>query len=309
MKFFSNDAAKNNDPEVAEEHGREHVASEPVAVPQQRAGSPWSDAPGAADAEPADRRERPDGIDEPAAYGREGSVATTVDAPAGGYRGAHTDADVVEPQAVPLHAASADTDRLDRPAIKDDGTFDGPQAVDPATDRPIDAGRTAQDAAIKDDGTFDSPQAVDPATDRPIDAGRTAQDAAIKDDGTFDSPQVVDPAGDGTPVAAVPASAGSTSAASPAAASPSAAPASAVERFFTDGDTFADRFRDVQLRFVDSPKEATAEAAALVDEAVDKLTDALRQQRASLTGGSDDTEKLRVELRGYRELLNRLLAL
>ena len=293
MKFFSNDAAKDNDPEVAEEHGREHVASEPVAVPQQRAGSPWSDAPGAADAEPADRRERPDGIDEPAAYGREGSVATTVDAPAGGYRGAHTDADVVEPQAVPLHAASAGTDRLDGPAIKDDGTFDGPQAVDPATDRPIDAGRTAQDAAIKDDGTFDSTQ-------------------------------VVDPAGDGTPVAAVPASAASTSAASPSAASPaaastsaastsaastSAAPASAVERFFTDGDTFADRFRDVQLRFVDSPKEATAEAAALVDEAVDKLTDALRQQRASLTGGSDDTEKLRVELRGYRELLNRLLAL
>ena len=66
----------------------------------------------------------------------------------------------------------------------------------------------------------------------------------------------------------------------------------------------------MQLRFVDSPKEATSEAAQLVDEAVDKLTASLKSQKNALTGDhGEDTEKLRVELRGYRDILNRILSL
>jgi len=95
----------------------------------------------------------------------------------------------------------------------------------------------------------------------------------------------------------------------PVAAAPGSAPAPALDRLFTDGDSFAERFRDIQLRFVDSPKEATADAAALVGEAVDKLTSALQAQKDSLGGDSDDTEQLRVQLRSYRDLLNRLSAL
>jgi hypothetical protein len=94
-----------------------------------------------------------------------------------------------------------------------------------------------------------------------------------------------------------------------AASTPGGAPAPALDRLFADSDSFADRFRDIQLRFVDSPKEATADAAALVNEAVDKLTDALRAQKDALGGDSDDTEQLRVQLRSYRDLLNRLSAL
>ena len=77
-----------------------------------------------------------------------------------------------------------------------------------------------------------------------------------------------------------------------------------------DAQSFHDRWRDVQLRFVDSPKEATSEAARLVDEAVDKLTASLKSQKEALSGDNgEDTEKLRVELRGYRDILNRILAL
>jgi len=82
--------------------------------------------------------------------------------------------------------------------------------------------------------------------------------------------------------------------------------------FFDTGDAqaFQERWRDVQLRFVDSPKEATAEAAGLVDEAVDRLAASLREQKGKLAGGgAEDTEKLRVELRAYRDLLNRILGL
>ena len=74
--------------------------------------------------------------------------------------------------------------------------------------------------------------------------------------------------------------------------------------------SFRERWREVQLRFVDSPKEATAEAAGLVDEVVDRLAASLREQKGRLAGdGTDDTEKLRVELRGYRDMLNRILDL
>jgi CHAD domain-containing protein len=65
----------------------------------------------------------------------------------------------------------------------------------------------------------------------------------------------------------------------------------------------------VQLRFVDSPKDAAAEAAELVDEAVEKLTASLRSQRDGLTNDTEDTEQLRVQLRGYRDILNRILSL
>jgi hypothetical protein len=77
-----------------------------------------------------------------------------------------------------------------------------------------------------------------------------------------------------------------------------------------DAQSFQDRWRDVQLRFVDGPKDATTEAAALLDEVVDKLASSLRAQKESLSqGSSDETEQLRVELRGYREILTRVLAL
>jgi hypothetical protein len=77
-----------------------------------------------------------------------------------------------------------------------------------------------------------------------------------------------------------------------------------------DAQELHERWRDVQLRFVDSPKDATDEAAHLVDEAVEKLTAALRSQKDALAGDhGEDTEKLRIELRGYRDILNRILGL
>ena len=67
----------------------------------------------------------------------------------------------------------------------------------------------------------------------------------------------------------------------------------------------------MQLRFVDSPKEATTEAAGLVDEVLEKLSASLREQKNKLggEGSDDDTERLRVQLRGYRDLMNRILDL
>ncbi|GGN67859.1 hypothetical protein GCM10010112_31660 [Actinoplanes lobatus] len=76
-----------------------------------------------------------------------------------------------------------------------------------------------------------------------------------------------------------------------------------------DVESLRERWRDIQLRFVDDPKAATGEAAGLVDEAVDKLAKALRDHRGSLSTGTGETEALRVELRSYRDILDRLLGL
>ncbi len=72
-----------------------------------------------------------------------------------------------------------------------------------------------------------------------------------------------------------------------------------------------DRWRDVQLRFVDDPGGTVNEAQSLVDEAVDRYTEAMRNKRQELdswrSGNGEDTEVLRAALRRYRDFLDSLL--
>ncbi|WBB79504.1 hypothetical protein O7606_25685 [Micromonospora sp. WMMD882] len=74
---------------------------------------------------------------------------------------------------------------------------------------------------------------------------------------------------------------------------------------------FRDRWRDVQLRFVDDPKAAAGQAQALVEEAIHALAAALAEQKNRISGwqdaGSADTEQLRQAVRGYRDFLDRVL--
>lgn len=87
-------------------------------------------------------------------------------------------------------------------------------------------------------------------------------------------------------------------------------PAEAVE-------AFRDRWREVQLRFVDDPRSAAADARQLADEVIESITAALAAQRDALDGGdrgedgsgeNGDTERLRVAVRRYRDLVDQLLA-
>ncbi|MFY1704036.1 hypothetical protein ACN28G_20245 [Micromonospora sp. WMMA1923] len=92
----------------------------------------------------------------------------------------------------------------------------------------------------------------------------------------------------------------------------SSVPADAA-RLFDPGTAqgFRDRWRDVQLRFVDDPKAAVGEAQSLVDEAIQALASALAAQKEKLgswqDAGSADTEQLRVSVRQYRDFLDRVL--
>jgi hypothetical protein len=76
------------------------------------------------------------------------------------------------------------------------------------------------------------------------------------------------------------------------------------------------RLRNAVSGFVDRPKEAVEEADQVVEEIAGRFTEALTRRRRTLRmswqGGEDkttghDTEQLRLALRDYRELAERLL--
>jgi hypothetical protein len=78
---------------------------------------------------------------------------------------------------------------------------------------------------------------------------------------------------------------------------------------------FRQRWQALQPRFVDDPRSAAEEAAALVGEAVDQFPSAVAARRQQLDAWRDDggrnggtTEQMRIAVRDYRYLLDRLLA-
>ncbi|WP_427922756.1 hypothetical protein [Streptomyces sp. cg40] len=79
-----------------------------------------------------------------------------------------------------------------------------------------------------------------------------------------------------------------------------------------ESDKFNLRLQHAVTGFVDEPRSAVEEAAHVLEEVADRLAQAVTKRRESLHGswesrGSDDTEQLRLALRDYRELTERLL--
>lgn len=78
-------------------------------------------------------------------------------------------------------------------------------------------------------------------------------------------------------------------------------------------EAFRARWDAVQARFVDQPREAVGQADELVGDLLEELSWVFRNQRADLEQSWDDqegsTENLRVALRRYRELFDRLLSM
>jgi hypothetical protein len=78
-------------------------------------------------------------------------------------------------------------------------------------------------------------------------------------------------------------------------------------------EALRERWRELQLRFVDDPQNAAAEADFLVGEAIETLTGSLASLRGDLahwrSEGDGDTERLRVAVQGYRGLFDRILGL
>jgi len=78
-------------------------------------------------------------------------------------------------------------------------------------------------------------------------------------------------------------------------------------------DGYRDRWQQIQLRFIDDPKQAAEQAHGLLSDVIDGFAEAVQRQREDLnrwqSADLDDTEELRVSVRRYRDLLDRLLGL
>ena len=91
-----------------------------------------------------------------------------------------------------------------------------------------------------------------------------------------------------------------------------AAPPEPVVLFDQDPAEVQARWRDLQTSFVDDPGDAVQRAEGLVDEVVEALTSSLTARTGELRDrwkGAGDTEQLRLALREYRVVLERLLTL
>ncbi|MEU8801983.1 hypothetical protein [Spirillospora sp. NPDC048819] len=80
-----------------------------------------------------------------------------------------------------------------------------------------------------------------------------------------------------------------------------------------ESERFRERWREVQSAFVDDPGLSVRKADDLASEAVDALGRAIAEHRRALSDGLKDrehadTERLRLALRGYRDLLDRIFA-
>ncbi|MFI6484734.1 hypothetical protein ACIBH1_42905 [Nonomuraea sp. NPDC050663] len=87
-----------------------------------------------------------------------------------------------------------------------------------------------------------------------------------------------------------------------------------LELFDQDTTQLRERWRDVQSGFVDEPRESVERADSLIDEVVTALTTALSTRTNELrdrwkNAGDNDTEQLRLALRDYRQVLERLMSL
>jgi hypothetical protein len=80
-----------------------------------------------------------------------------------------------------------------------------------------------------------------------------------------------------------------------------------------ESDDFTGRWREIQIAFVDEPRDSVAKADALVADLMQRLAASFSEERQRLEGqwdSGDDvsTEDLRVALTRYRSFFDRLLS-
>ncbi|MFG3640607.1 hypothetical protein ACGF3C_10110 [Micromonospora sp. NPDC047762] len=243
--------------------------------------------------------------------------------------GATTVADAVAASALASpHPQDQPDPRAERTAQPGDGAEDGEREglrADPTAEL------HRRDAYVDDSADVDDRTDLDDRADSDTSArtvvapGSTDGDPERRGDLTGDrdaatagaagygsaTPEMVDPDADGEPV---PGDDTSTTLESAGTSRPAGSTVAAEPATLLDTDTaqgFRDRWRDVQLRFVDDPQAAAGEAQSLVEEAIQALSSALAAQKNTLGGwqdaGSADTEQLRMAVRNYRDFLDRVL--
>ncbi|WP_433126793.1 hypothetical protein ACQPWW_28615 [Micromonospora sp. CA-240977] len=211
-----------------------------------------------------------------------------------------------EPGPLPTaFGATTVADAVAASALASPNPQDQPDARAERTAQPGDGAEDGEREGLRADPTAELHRRdADPGTDPDaVAAGAAGYGSA--------TPEMVDPDADGEPVGTEGdgTSLGAAGTSRPAGSTVAAEPATLLDTDTAQG--FRDRWRDVQLRFVDDPHAAAGEAQSLVEEAIQALSSALAAQKTTLGGwqdaGSADTEQLRMAVRNYRDFLDRVL--
>ncbi|WP_435821213.1 hypothetical protein [Micromonospora lupini] len=305
----------------------DRIADDRIAddrIADDRADTEWTDDQRAEDTE---RRDRPDdegGFHEPGPLPTAFGATTVADAVAASALASPYPQDQPDPRAERTAQPGDGAEDGEREGLRADPTAelhrrdgvpetdrDAAPATDEAADLDVDDRRADVDTSARTVVAADSTDGVperrgdltDWAGDPDAAAGAAGYGSA--------SPEMVDPDADAETVTTA---AAGTSLESAGTSRPAGSTVAAEPATLLDGDTaqgFRDRWRDVQLRFVDDPHAAAGEAQALVEEAIQALASALAAQKNTLGGwqdaGSADTEQLRMAVRNYRDFLDRVL--
>lgn len=254
---------------------RRHIEDE-LQVPQQRVD---------------DRRDDPDAVDDPADRDFQ-ATADTRSAHGQTWEGQTRDDRIQDDR---LRDAPARNDLAQNDLTRDDVTRDDvarddlsqdDQTPDPRYRDPYDRTGDVLVAGTTDAGT--QPMAGP-------EAGSTTGSAA---DATIEpaTPSTTEPAGTATPAGEQPEG--------------QRAPVRSGHLLDQDPEQVRTRWRELQASFVDDPRESVERADLLVEELVSTLTARTTEMRDRWkNAGEGETEQLRLALREYREMLERLLTL
>jgi hypothetical protein len=170
---------------------------------------------------------------------------------------------------------------------------------------------TASDRAAATDPRYDDSTVTDrvSTTDRDVETVRPDGDQQYADD-TVGSTDRTSAGADDLPQPQATGSAAGTSApASSGSGMEDPERLVPVER----ADSYGTRWNEVKGMFVDEPRQAVAQADALVGELLEELERLFSEQRRGIEQGLDNddtsTEDLRMALRRYRSFFDRLLSL
>jgi hypothetical protein len=237
--------------------------------------------------------------------------------PSGAHEIDLTDEATARAAADDTDGAPADRDG-DQAGRESSGAFEPASPVAPTADPPAEAGPPESSSIFDVDErdqredqhpTGYEPPMADADADRPDEA--TAAPGAAGGSAEITPtpvPAADPPAGtpvpEGLPEPPSPAATGTAAEAAPGAEGAERSPLGSL-----DGAAIRNRFIDIQAGFVDEPRQAVEEAGRFVDDLVQQVADALRQQRGQLAGPEGSTEDLRLALRAYRQFVDRLLGL
>jgi predicted lipid-binding transport protein (Tim44 family) len=148
----------------------------------------------------------------------------------------------------------------------------------------------------------------------PADAGQTTSTESLSTDAALAELVPTDASAPEASTDASAPEAGATTPETPTDLKPGEAKPVVIKELWHEGavDGYRERWHQVQVGFLDDPQEAATQAEALLDDVLEGLRTALADRKSELdswssTTGQHDTEEMRVTVRGYRDLLDRLL--